>query len=178
MYVRTWVCMYVCMYVCIYVYVFILFFSTSLIKKTQLQEKLDSIRPCSARCKSFNKSSMKARRHGSRPRRRQGPKPDELDPSMDVDPLPAALETFVTNLGVSLSDEQKSQLRGLLKRPSSGSDDLTKRQKTDFFSLQEKSPWSLSRHMPWVELQGFLTITLTSAVVCVARTCHRRGRGA
>ena len=32
------------------------------------------------------------------------PQPPELERSMEVDPLPAALETFVANLGVSLSD--------------------------------------------------------------------------
>lgn len=62
------------------------------------------------------------------------PKPGELETSMEVDPLPAALETFVANLGVSFSDEQKSQLHGLLKRPSTGAADLNKRRKTDTVS--------------------------------------------
>ena len=59
------------------------------------------------------------------------PKPADLESSMDVDPLPAAVETFVANLGVSLSDEQKTQLRGLLKRPNDTDGDLSKRRKTD-----------------------------------------------
>ena len=52
------------------------------------------------------------------------PKPDELTTNMDIDPLPAALESFVANLGASLSAEQKSQLHGLLKRPNSSLEDL------------------------------------------------------
>ena len=58
-------------------------------------------------------------------------KPADLESSMDVDPLPAAVETFVANLGVSLSDEQKTQLHGLLKRPNDTDGDLSKRRKTD-----------------------------------------------
>ena len=40
----------------------------------------------------------------------------------------SSLETFVSNLGVSLSDEQETQLHGLLKRPN---EDLSKRRKTE-----------------------------------------------
>lgn len=68
------------------------------------------------------------------------PKPEELETNMEVDPLPAALESFVGNLGVSLSAEQKSQLHGLLKRPSSGTADLSKRRKTDGLGLDIPVP--------------------------------------
>ena len=59
------------------------------------------------------------------------PKPEELDSSMEVDPIPAAVETFVANLGVALTDEQKTHLHGLLKRPGAGNADLSKRRKTE-----------------------------------------------
>ena len=58
-------------------------------------------------------------------------KPTDLETSMEVDPLPAAVETFVANLGVSLSAEQKTQLHGLLKRPNDMDADLSKRRKTE-----------------------------------------------
>ena len=66
-------------------------------------------------------------------------KPADLDSSMEVDPLPAAVETFVANLGVSLPDEQKTQLHGLLKRPNDTDGDLSKRRKTDSPALTPPS---------------------------------------
>ena len=52
-------------------------------------------------------------------------------------PLPAileisilAVESFVHSLGLSLNEEQKNQLHGLLKRPNQDPDDPTKRRKT------------------------------------------------
>lgn len=62
----------------------------------------------------------------------QAPKPEELnhEPAAS-EPIPMAVESFVTSLGISLTDDQRSQLRGLLKRPNTDEEDPTKRRKTE-----------------------------------------------
>lgn len=76
----------------------------------------------------------------------QAPPPEDLSTERFAEtPIPMAVESFVSSLGVSLTEEQKSQLHGLLKRPSTEGEDPTKRRKTD-------SPASPSP----VELQGVL----------------------
>ena len=42
-----------------------------------------------------------------------------------------AVETFVTSLGIDLTDEQRSQLHGLLKRPVQEAEGPSKRRKTE-----------------------------------------------
>ena len=56
--------------------------------------------------------------------------PEELDTSKDF-PIPMAVETFVSSLGIALTEEQRSQLHGLLKRPNADEDEINKRRKTD-----------------------------------------------
>ena len=110
-------------------------------KKTQLQEKLDQtklqyqtllqemqdlqqkLNEGQQALKLLSEDYMKAVNKET--------KQADLDSGMDIDTLPAAVETFVANLGVSLSDEQKTQLHGLLKRPNDTDGDLSKRRKTD-----------------------------------------------
>ena len=50
-------------------------------------------------------------------------------------PMPEELEkdtkTFVSSLGIALTEEQRSQLHGLLKRPNADEDEINKRRKTD-----------------------------------------------
>ena len=110
-------------------------------KKTQLQEKLDQtklqyqtllqemqdlqqkLNDGQQALKLLSEDYMKAVNKET--------KQADLDSGMDIDTLPAAVETFVANLGVSLSDEQKTQLHGLLKRPNDTDGDLSKRRKTD-----------------------------------------------
>ena len=60
------------------------------------------------------------------------PKPFETDAAaeMDLDILPEAVESFVTNLGIALTPEQKQQLQGLLKRPNGDAAEAAKRRKT------------------------------------------------
>ena len=110
------------------------------IKKTQLQEKLDLTKAQYQSLLSEMQELQQKLNDGQKTLKQlseeymqavnKDPKPEELETNMD-DPLPAALENFVATLGVSLSAEQKSQLHGLLKRPSSGIDDLSKRRETE-----------------------------------------------
>ena len=59
------------------------------------------------------------------------PPPTGLEPEENKDlPIPTAVETFVTSLGIDLSDEQRSQLHGLLKRTKAEEDEANKRRKT------------------------------------------------
>lgn len=90
---------------------------------TEMQERQQKLNEGQQALKMLSEEYMKAVN--------KDPQPPELERSMEVDPLPAALETFVASLGVSLSDEQKTQLHGLLKRPNDNNVDLSKRRKTD-----------------------------------------------
>ena len=46
-------------------------------------------------------------------------------------PIPMAVEIFVNSLGLTLTEEQRSQLHGLLKRPGQEADEASKRRKTE-----------------------------------------------
>ena len=59
------------------------------------------------------------------------PPPAELESGDPELPIPMAVETFVASLGVELTAEQRTQLHGLLKRPSPEPEDPSKRRKTD-----------------------------------------------
>ena len=62
----------------------------------------------------------------------QSPMPAELTKTAEAQlPIPMAVETFVSSLGVDLTDDQRSQLHGLLKRPSIDEDERSKRRKTE-----------------------------------------------
>ena len=62
----------------------------------------------------------------------QTPPPTGLEPDDTKDlPIPMAVETFVSSLGVDLTDEQRTQLHGLLKRPKADEEEINKRRKTD-----------------------------------------------
>ena len=62
----------------------------------------------------------------------QTPTPAELTGTMaEPEQIPVAVESFVHNLGIALTEEQKTQLHGLLKRSGSDTEDPTKRRKTD-----------------------------------------------
>ena len=59
------------------------------------------------------------------------PLPDALASPEDAElPIPMAVETFVNSLGVTLTEDQRSQLQGLLKRPGQEAEDASKRRKT------------------------------------------------
>ena len=62
----------------------------------------------------------------------QTPTPADLTgPLAEPEQIPMAVESFVRNLGIALTEEQKTQLHGLLKRSGSDTEDPTKRRKTD-----------------------------------------------
>ena len=63
------------------------------------------------------------------------PPPAELELNDPELPIPMAVETFVTSLGIELTAEQRNQLHGLLKRPGTEVEDPSKRRKTDAPSL-------------------------------------------
>ena len=59
------------------------------------------------------------------------PMPAEVgheDPEL---PIPMAVETLVTSLGIVLTEEQRTQLHGLLERPNPEPEDPSKRRKTE-----------------------------------------------
>lgn len=112
------------------------------VKKTQLPRKLDTIKARYAsmlqdmqdlqtkltevqqNLKSLSEQCTKAVN--------QSPLPEALTQFTAPDlPLPMAVETFVPSLGIALTDDQRSQLHGLLKRPSLDEDERSKRRKTE-----------------------------------------------
>ena len=73
----------------------------------------------------------------------QTPKPEELSTEAPAtEPIPMAVESFVTSLGISLTEDQRSQLHGLLKRPNMDGEDPTKRRKTETTATPIHSPLS------------------------------------
>ena len=56
---------------------------------------------------------------------------DLAEPGGEPEQIPMAVESFVHSLGISLTEEQKSKLHGLLKRPNPDHDDPTRRRKTE-----------------------------------------------
>ena len=112
------------------------------IKKNQLQTRLDQIKAQYAsmlqdmqdlqsklndgqqRLKTLSDQYMKVVN--------QTPMPEGLEPDSAKNlPIPMAVETFVTSLGIDLPEEQKIQLHGLLKRPKADEEEINKRRKTD-----------------------------------------------
>ena len=62
----------------------------------------------------------------------QTPMPAGLEPEDNKElPIPMAVEIFVNSLGLTLTEEQRSQLHGLLKRPGQEADEASKRRKTE-----------------------------------------------
>lgn len=62
----------------------------------------------------------------------QTPAPADIPAaSGDAEQIPMAVESFVHSLGISLTEEQKTQLHGLLKRPNQETEDSMKRRKTE-----------------------------------------------
>ena len=60
------------------------------------------------------------------------PLPEGLATAAEAElPIPMAVETFVNSLGVTLTEDQRSQLQGLLKRPGQDAEDPSKRRKTE-----------------------------------------------
>ena len=62
----------------------------------------------------------------------QTPMPESLEVEDNKDlPIPMAVETFVTSLGIDLTEDQRTTLHGLLKRPQTEDEDINKRRKTE-----------------------------------------------
>ena len=112
------------------------------IKKNQLQAKLDQVKAQYAsmlqdmqdlqsklnegqqRLKTLSEQYMKVTN--------QTPMPAGLEPEATKDlPIPMAVETFVSSLGIDLTEEQRTQPHGLLKRPKADEEEINKRRKTD-----------------------------------------------
>ena len=112
------------------------------IKKTQLQTKLDQVKTQYASMLQ-DMQELQGKLNEGQQRLKQlsdqymkittlTPQPTGLEPAEPKDlPIPMAVETFVTSLGIDLSDEQRSQLHGLLKRTKADEDEVNKRRKTD-----------------------------------------------
>lgn len=111
------------------------------IKKTQLQLKLDQVKSQYAALLSDmqelqsklaeGQTALKALSDDYMKAVNQTPAPEDLnEPKADGEQIPMAVESFVHSLGISLTEEQKNQLHGLLKRPNQDPDDPAKRRKT------------------------------------------------
>ena len=112
------------------------------IRKTQLQGKLDQIKSqYAAMLQDMQEIQTKLNEGQQRLKQlsdkymaavNQTPKPEELgSEATPAEPIPMAVESFVTSLGISLTEDQRSQLHGLLKRPNTDEEDPTKRRKTE-----------------------------------------------
>ena len=111
-------------------------------KKTQLQSKIDQVKTQYAALLTDmqdlqaklteGQQSLKALSEEYMKAVNQTPAPSELPTATgEGEQIPMAVESFVHSLGISLTEEQKSQLHGLLKRPNQDQEDPTKRRKTD-----------------------------------------------
>ena len=124
-------------------------------RKTQLQTKIDHVKSQYAALlndmqelqakladgqktfKSLSEDYMKAVN--------QTPTPADLtEPAGETQQITTAVESFARSLGISLTEEQKTQLHGLLKRPNQDPDDPTKRRKTD--ATAPASPGHCGQH--------------------------------
>ena len=112
------------------------------IRETQLQGKLDQIKSqYAAMLQDMQEIQTKLNDGQKRLKQlsdkymaavNQTPKPEELgSDAAPAEPIPMAVESFVTSLGISLTEDQRSQLHGLLKRPNTDEEDPTKRRKTE-----------------------------------------------
>ena len=112
------------------------------VRKTQLQMRLDTVKSQHAAMLQ-KKQDLQTKLNEGQQRLKdlseqymklvnQTPTPEELrKPSEGDTPLPMAVETFVTSLGLTLTEEQRHQLHGLLKRPIPEPEDPSKRRKTE-----------------------------------------------
>ena len=112
------------------------------IRKNQLQEKIDGVKAQYASLLSDMQELQAKLADGQKALHKlsqdymtainQTPAPGELTGGNgEPEQIPMAVESFVHSLGISLTEEQKNQLHGLLKRPNQDPDDPTKRRKTD-----------------------------------------------
>ena len=96
------------------------------IRKNQLQTKLDQVKSQYAAMlqdmqdiqTKLNEGQQKLKELSDKYMAavNQTPKPEELNrEAATAEPIPMAVESFVTSLGISLTEEQRSQLHGLLK---------------------------------------------------------------
>ena len=112
------------------------------IRKNQLQEKIDGVKAQYASLLTDMQELQGKLADGQKALHKlsqdymtainKTPAPAELpDGNGEPEQIPMAVESFVHSLGISLTEEQKNQLHGLLKRPNQDPDDPTKRRKTD-----------------------------------------------
>ena len=115
-------------------------------KKTQLQNRIDQVKTQYAALLTEMQDLQTKLTEGQQSLKMlsdeymkvvsQTPTPSELPTaSGEGEQIPMAVESFVHSLGISLTEEQKSQLHGLLKRPNQDQEDPTKRRKTDVAPL-------------------------------------------
>ena len=112
------------------------------IRKNQLQEKIDGVKAQYASLLADMQTLQSKLTDGQKALHQlsqdcmkavnQTPTPADLaTPMGEPEQIPMAVKSFVHSLGVSLTEEQKTQLHGLLKRPGSEPGDPTKRRKMD-----------------------------------------------
>ena len=112
------------------------------IRKNQLQDKIDGVKAQYASLLADMQALQTKLADGQKALHQlsqdymkavnQTPTPADLTaPMAEPEQIPMAVESFVHSLGISLTEEQKTQLHGLLKRPGSEPEDPTKRRKMD-----------------------------------------------
>lgn len=111
-------------------------------KKTQLQTKIDQVKSQYTALLTDTQDLQAELTEGQQALKslseeymkvvNQTPAPPELPAANgEAEQIPMAVESFVHSLGISLTEDQKTQLHGLLKRPSQESEDSMKRRKTE-----------------------------------------------
>ena len=112
------------------------------IRKNQLQVKIDGVKSQYASLLTDMQELQSKLAEGQKTLQKlsedymkavnQTPAPAELSkPAGETEQIPMAVESFAHSLGISLTEEQKSQLHGLLKRPNQDTDDAIKCRKTE-----------------------------------------------
>ena len=116
-------------------------------RKTQLQAKIDNVKAQYAALLTDMQELQTKLTEGQQSLKslsddymkeavNQTPTPSELLVAHgEAEQIPMAVESFVHSLGISLTEEQKTQLHGLLKRPNHDQEDPTKRRKTETTNL-------------------------------------------
>ena len=111
-------------------------------RKTQLQAKIDNVKAQYAALLTDMQELQTKLTEGQQALKtlsddymkavNQTPTPSQLPTAQgEAEQIPMAVESFVHSLGISLTEEQKTQLHGLLKRPNQETEDSLKRRKTD-----------------------------------------------
>ena len=118
------------------------------IRKNQLQDKIDGVKAQYASLLTDmqdlqskladGQKALQQLSHDYMKAVNQTPAPADLAARMgEPEQIPMAVESFVHSLGISLTEEQKSQLDGLLQRPNQDPDDRSAGKRMALYHLHQ-----------------------------------------